>query len=579
MRVSLIPDQAIGESAARADGLGFRAYSRVLAAAASQTRGPFTIGVFGEWGMGKTSLMRLIQGELDSDPEIVTVWFNAWRYEKEEHPIVPLVGTIVHELENRPGLLQKLGDGGKSLVRSLRAIAYGFSSKAKLKVPGFAEIEASFVAKDMIERDDRLRLDPLLDRSLYYGAFQSLEAVRIADQVRVVILIDDLDRCFPDQAIRLLESIKLVLSQPEFVFVLGVSRRVIEGYLSHRYTSEYGISDFKGALYLDKIVQLPFHIPRSSGRMADFCRDLLAGQPAEMADEMAGLMPIVAEALDANPRAVVRYVNNILIDVAINSELAAESDLEAVPVRYFAVSRALEHRWPDVFARLSRSDELAAGVATWEPSSLAARAAGIDDEAQIATALVTDSQLVEILFSGPGRDWLTDAGLRTASVSFLKQRRFSAYDYSAARSGYDTLVLAPATLKMEALRLAQGLSGNDLKIFLDYYDSAAAEWRKPPTIPPGVGVCVLVGPEELSPAGVTGVTELIGGRPNAALVRVGGSPSAAWPAEWATFTRFQPDDVLSPEWHPRLAEALRPYEPELIVQKTPEGFRMAIDVV
>ena len=126
-------------------------------------------------GTGKTSLMRLIQKEMDDDFNIVTVWFNAWRYEKEEHPIIPLVGTIVQELEQHQSLLQGVGEGGRALIRSLRAIAYGFSSKAKLKVPGFAEIEASFVAKDMIERDGCLRSDPLLDRSLYYGAFNSLE--------------------------------------------------------------------------------------------------------------------------------------------------------------------------------------------------------------------------------------------------------------------------------------------------------------------------------------------------------------------------------------------------------------------
>lgn len=162
---------------------------------------------------------------------------------------MPLVGTIVQALEKHKGLDRRFGEAGRRLVRSLRAIAYGFSAKSKVRVPGFAEFEASFVAKDMIERDSRLAPDPLLDRSLYFGAFNSLDSVKLRENLRIVVLIDDLDRCFPDQAIRLLESIKLVLAQPGFIFVLGVARKVIEGYLQHRYSLEYGIPDFKGELY------------------------------------------------------------------------------------------------------------------------------------------------------------------------------------------------------------------------------------------------------------------------------------------------------------------------------------------
>jgi predicted KAP-like P-loop ATPase len=134
VKISLIADQAIGESDLRtADGLGFETYAQVLATAAADTKGPFTIGVFGEWGTGKTSLMRLIKKNLEASPNIVTVWFNAWRYDKEDHPIVPLVGTIVHELEKHKDDKAVLAQTRRSLVGALRAIAYGFSAKAKVK--------------------------------------------------------------------------------------------------------------------------------------------------------------------------------------------------------------------------------------------------------------------------------------------------------------------------------------------------------------------------------------------------------------------------------------------------------------
>ncbi|WP_430501296.1 KAP family P-loop NTPase fold protein [Micromonospora trifolii] len=141
--VGQVNDGTVGSLGCNCEGLGFDTYSRIVASAATNTRGPFTIGVFGEWGTGKTSLMRLIERRLDDDPNVVTVWFNAWRYEQEEHPIIPLVGTIVQALEQHQGIAATFGAAGKRLVRSLRAIAYGFSAKSKVKVLGFAEVEPS----------------------------------------------------------------------------------------------------------------------------------------------------------------------------------------------------------------------------------------------------------------------------------------------------------------------------------------------------------------------------------------------------------------------------------------------------
>src|SRR5262249_28339938 len=234
MALKLIPDQAIGEvNSPRGDGLEFSSYADVIAEAVIDTRGPFTIGVFGEWGMGKTSLMRLVEHKLSGHKNIATVWFNAWRYEQEEHPIVPLVGTIVRELEkrDRPSRVHK---SFSSLTKALKAFAYGVSVTPSVNVPGLAGVGTAVAFKDGAGRYEQLTKDTLVDRSLYYGAFTELDAVRLDDDIRIVVLIDDLDRCFPDRGVKLLESIKLALAQPGFIFILAVAREVIEGYLQHR---------------------------------------------------------------------------------------------------------------------------------------------------------------------------------------------------------------------------------------------------------------------------------------------------------------------------------------------------------
>ena len=206
-----------------------------------------------------------------------------------------------------------------------------------------------------------------------------------------------------------------------------MARQVIEGYLQHRYSEEFGIKDFKGQLYLDKIVQLPVpHSRPAPGRMEEFCTRVLAGQPPEISRQLGQTLPTIAEALGGNPRAVIRFINNILIDMAISSELTAAASAEEIPLDFFAITRCLEHRWPEVYVPLTTSDHLAEEVALWQPASLASHAEGPGPQTRIAELLDSDQRLAALLLSDRGRLWLSDSDLRSASVSFLvKQRRVS----------------------------------------------------------------------------------------------------------------------------------------------------------
>lgn len=416
--IRLLTDEPIGGPDSPPDGLGFETYARVLASAALGTKGPFTIGIFGNWGTGKTSLMKMVEGKLlrQNEKQLLTVWFNAWRFEKEEHPIIPLVATIVAAIEKNTAFMDKLGETGNKLVRSLRAIAYGFSTKAKISVPGFAEIEAGFVAKDMIDRDEKLANDPLLDRSLYFRAFESLSKVKMGARTKIVVLIDDLDRCFPDRAVKLLESIKLVLSQPGFVFLLGVARAVLEGYLNHRYSRQFGTSTRHGGAYLDKIVQLPFYVPPHSERMAELWSKLLDRVDPKRRKEFEKLFPVVEHACGANPRASIRFINNLLVDYEISGG--------QVPISFFAVTRGLQQRWPDLFNILEASTDLCESVIEWHDKKAITVGTKADEPTKkLGNRLELDRELREMLYSEEGLDWLKNTELRHAATQFLLAER------------------------------------------------------------------------------------------------------------------------------------------------------------
>jgi predicted KAP-like P-loop ATPase len=77
------------------DALDFKNYSRSLAGIITNSTPRFSIGIFGGWGTGKTSLMSMTRQILDDNDKIVTVWFDAWRYEREEYlAVIPFLRTV-----------------------------------------------------------------------------------------------------------------------------------------------------------------------------------------------------------------------------------------------------------------------------------------------------------------------------------------------------------------------------------------------------------------------------------------------------------------------------------------------------
>ncbi|MCH9033818.1 MAG: hypothetical protein IID42_04865 [Planctomycetes bacterium] len=101
--LALIGDEPVSTLAD--DRLSLRNFAETVAAVSLGTEGPFTIGVFGRWGHGKTSLLRLAQSIVDDQRKdnVTTAWFNAWQYEHTDD----IRAGLAHEVAL--GLLSDLG--------------------------------------------------------------------------------------------------------------------------------------------------------------------------------------------------------------------------------------------------------------------------------------------------------------------------------------------------------------------------------------------------------------------------------------------------------------------------------------
>jgi GTPase SAR1 family protein len=424
LSITFIGDNPIIEGAE--DGLGFEDYASVLTNCALSSDTPLSIGIFGDWGTGKTSLMNLIKRNIESTTQqkAVTIWFNAWQYESEMHPVIPLCGAIIAQFKAQKSIL---GNAFVSLERALRAVAYGFSLKAEVGIPFMGKVEAELSTKDVISREERLRTDKILEQSSFYNSLEMLnEASRHLGDKRVIVFIDDLDRCFPENAVKLLESIKLILYQPNFLFILGLDKKTISSFVSQKYE---GFTRTTGDEYLDKLFQIAFFIPDYSHLVANYATMLVESHlDSSAVKEFGPLLSVIGLLCRNNPRAVKRFLNNMLIDKAITLKRVG---IAHIPLVYFGLARALQMHWPIVADAIRYDDDricekLSKNIYSQGRTAIETIEELASDESNVNVAvyrlILYDRSLRSLIISEATRKWLTsDSDTRKTCWSMLQE--------------------------------------------------------------------------------------------------------------------------------------------------------------
>ena len=327
--------------------LGFPRIAEALAGIIAQTEPRFAVGIFGGWGTGKSTLMQAIEAQLD-DADVVSVRFNAWRYEREEQLMVPLLDAIREALvawSDAHGGDDVANRTATAVGRVLRSIMAGFTMK--IGVPG--ALDLSFDANRALEHDAAMRAEEVesrVPRSVYHAAFRALErafaefAGRDGARRRIVVFVDDLDRCLPESALQVVESMKLFFDLEGFVFVVGLDENVVQDVIDAKYrrdplTTDAGRSESRvsGAEYIKKVFQLPYRLtpvgPEQLGAFLEAAYEE-AGVPAEQRRELRDVvephLAYLAER-DINPREIKRYINLFTLQSQINPELDRDAVL------------------------------------------------------------------------------------------------------------------------------------------------------------------------------------------------------------------------------------------------------------
>lgn len=241
---------------------------------------PFVIAINGEWGSGKSSLLLTVKKKLekkilDRSLNMKVVYFEAWKHEGSD-PAASLVYNMVDPFPNTTGVPFKIAH-----------LAIDLIAKNTLNT-SFHDMKEHF--------DNSIRAVP----SLHDEIKKVLD--KFLKDGRLIVMIDDLDRCTIENTLTILNSMKLFLSIKQCLFVLAVDINKIELAWKSRYGNDEDVKT-EGMSYLEKIFQMQTGVPaKDKDEVKKYVKSLVKDIPDEFAELLANFG-------STNPRQIKRILN------------------------------------------------------------------------------------------------------------------------------------------------------------------------------------------------------------------------------------------------------------------------------
>lgn len=379
------------------DALNRAALVKHIGDTVAKCQPPMVFGVHGDWGQGKTSFLQQLQYYLSGDcpsnlrvtgrgfalppswagwkkndaQHCAVIWFEAWRYQHEPAPIV----ALLHEIRSQLPTASKLFNSGKKLAEVAIKSAL-FNLDAITKKIGFQPSKIQ-EAGERWEKEHLAEQLPshTLREFLQQAVTQLLPAEEKGEPTpRIVVLVDDLDRCEPQTAYRLLEGIKIYLNLPNCVFILGVNQASIERSLAEQLAKEkaeqpMAEAKLRAREYLDKICRNFWHLPLHEGSetlINQWLHEALQNSIKNMQPPVGfyGRRLWYFRCLPNNPRRVKGYINTLAR--FIRHVFAPQGTTLGEPHALMCMILAyLYHFHPDLYQRVEWDPTFFNTIVTW----------------------------------------------------------------------------------------------------------------------------------------------------------------------------------------------------------------------
>ena len=235
---------------------------------------PLTIGVHGDWGSGKSTILEMVRAELIGDQTVVVLTFNGWLFQGFEDAKIAIMEAIIGELQRDQRWQSKLKTEAVKLLKRVNWLKVARkATAAALAIPTSggsllldAAVENARSAFGNTSDDDAwLREAEQQDATRQIHEFREefKNLLSTAGISQLVVIVDDLDRCLPSVAIDTLEALRLFLFVERTAFIIAADEALIE-YAVREHFPGLPYSEGPAAFtrnYLEKLIQIPFRLP------------------------------------------------------------------------------------------------------------------------------------------------------------------------------------------------------------------------------------------------------------------------------------------------------------------------------
>lgn len=287
------------------DFLGYQVHADLLKnVVCNQKNLPITIGLYGDWGSGKSSVLKLIKKSIEEDNSLkektVILYFDGWSFESFDDAKMALIQGIVDQLEKEVGTIKET----KSFFRKIKEHIFSMRTlqsivKSSVLPIGTAAVTGGAIVPALLNlliskkeeiKDEALSIlkDAWKDKSISekeYAAVREFredfeKLIKSTKKDQIIILIDDLDRCLPRHIIDNLEAIKLFLNVPKTAFIIAADENIVSGAIRSEYNIVVDDKDGQvkkdiGNAYMEKFIQLPYRLPKLSNKEVETYVSLL----------------------------------------------------------------------------------------------------------------------------------------------------------------------------------------------------------------------------------------------------------------------------------------------------------------
>ena len=436
----------VADNETAVDLLYYEAIARtVVRLVAEKSDEPLSVGVHGDWGAGKSSVLMMVEEAFEKDERILCVRFNGWLFQGFEDAKAVLIETIIDELLRKRSTCDKVADQARKVLRRVdwmkvarKAGAYGISLATGIPHPetlkGLGAAARAVVAKGeegvtaenlaalVGGSNDFLREVEADSAPEQMHAFRKEfeELLKRADIDQLVVLVDDLDRCLPEIAIETLEAIRLFLFVPRAAFVIAADEGMIE-YAVRQHFPDLPVTTGPATYarnYLEKLIQVPFRLPSlgyaetrifvtlllmlndcgeesdTFTKIVDLAREVLRrpwkgpglerkaivealgsmSEEVERALELSGrIAPILADGARGNPRQIKRFINTMMLRLAIAEERGFRDELNISVLAKIMLAERFAPELYDAMARGSANTGVSEDLGALEATVLQQR--------------------------------------------------------------------------------------------------------------------------------------------------------------------------------------------------------------